>query len=60
MYTIDENELKQLARKWAVVHQDHSGLIFLQGDLGSGKTTWVRHVLKYMGITESVTSPRLA
>lgn len=41
---------------WEVL--DHSsGLIFLSGDLGVGKSTWVRAFLKAAGVKEAVTSP---
>lgn len=32
-------------------------VVALQGDLGAGKTTFVRGMLRFFGITESVTSP---
>ncbi len=32
-------------------------IVLLQGDLGSGKTTFVKEYVKYIGIKEEVTSP---
>ena len=34
-----------------------SGIILLQGDLASGKTTFVKSFVKYLGIDEEVSSP---
>lgn len=32
-------------------------IIFLQGELGAGKTTFVKGIAKYLGITKPITSP---
>ena len=32
-------------------------IILLNGDLGAGKTTFVKSVLKYLGVRDIVTSP---
>jgi len=34
-----------------------SGVIILRGDLASGKTTFVKEMVKYLGIKDEVTSP---
>lgn len=36
---------------------NHATVLALQGDLGSGKTTFTKCLAKILGITESVTSP---
>lgn len=35
----------------------HATVLALQGELGSGKTTFTKNLAKILGITESVTSP---
>ncbi len=40
-----------------VVKNFSSGVIILQGDLASGKTTFVKEFTKHLGIKEEVTSP---
>lgn len=37
--------------------QRHATVVGLQGDLGSGKTTFVQAVAKHLGVAEEVTSP---
>ena len=37
--------------------QDHARLICLSGDLGAGKTAFVKSIAKALGITEHITSP---
>ena len=34
-----------------------SGVIILRGDLAAGKTTFVKEMVKYLGISDEVTSP---
>jgi tRNA threonylcarbamoyladenosine biosynthesis protein TsaE len=34
-----------------------NGYVLLEGPLGSGKTTFIKHLLKKLGVTEPVTSP---
>jgi len=40
-----------------VVKNFSSGVIILQGDLASGKTTFVKTFVKHLGIEQEVTSP---
>lgn len=49
-------ETKKLAKKFAktLVGGD---VVLLNGDLGAGKTTFVKHVAKALGVKEEVTSP---
>ena len=46
------------AKRWAKAHLAlPKGVFYLHGDMGAGKTTWVRQVLMSMGVDEAVTSP---
>jgi tRNA threonylcarbamoyl adenosine modification protein YjeE len=36
---------------------DHATVLALQGDLGSGKTFFVKELAKFFGVTETITSP---
>ena len=54
--THSESETKKLAAEFA--RRLHGGeIIFLEGDLGSGKTTFVRGVAEAFGYTDLVRSP---
>ena len=55
-YRLGENELGPLADEITAMLPD-GGVIVLQGDLASGKTTLVNAVAKAFGIEEVVTSP---
>lgn len=57
--TFDISSLKQLTSVAAALQkQSNNGdLIFLQGDLGSGKTTFTQLFLKAAGVKEPVKSP---
>jgi len=45
-----------LAEQWLPANHQPV-LVYLNGDLGSGKTTLVQGVLRGLGVTEAVTSP---
>lgn len=46
----------ELSKKGSEIH-DHATVIALHGDLGSGKTTFTKHLAKLIGIQETITSP---
>lgn len=52
---IDDTD--KFALNVAEVVADTGGLICLYGDIGAGKTTFVKHLAKYLDIKEKVTSP---
>ncbi len=54
---VDERELEEIAKKFATILFDGS-IVLLEGDLGSGKTTFVRYLVGYLdGNGRKVTSP---
>lgn len=54
--SLDEAELGQLAERLARTVEG-GGVIFLQGDLGAGKTTFARALLRGLGVAERIKSP---
>ena len=50
----------RLARYWRAHPQDANMLIFLHGDLGAGKTTLTRYILRELGVQGRTNSPTLA
>lgn len=50
----------RLAAHWLAQPQAADLLIFLHGDLGAGKTTLVRHVLRKLGVVGRIKSPTFA
>ncbi len=54
-------ETKKIAKEFAQkIKNIHSLIIFLEGDLGSGKTTFTRYVLNYLNIKDFKGSPSFA
>ena len=54
--TLDDT--KELAQKFARIIEDDGCFINLYGEIGAGKTAFVKEVASAIGITEKVTSPR--
>ena len=56
-----EKDLEKLAQDALLLIREkkhnHATVLALQGDLGSGKTTFTKQLAKILGIIESVTSP---
>ena len=48
---------KEIASKLETYPKNKASIIFLEGDLGTGKTTLVKEILKSLGLSEPVTSP---
>jgi len=53
--TLDDT--KELAQKFARIIEDDGCFINLYGEIGAGKTAFVKEVASAIGITEKVTSP---
>ena len=53
---LDEAGLRMLAERLAKAARD-GGVIYLEGDLGAGKTTFARALLASLGVGERVKSP---
>ena len=50
-------ETKHLAQIFASILDENGLFVTLTGDIGAGKTQFVRYVLEYLNVSEKITSP---
>lgn len=56
----DEADTQAFAQRLASHAEIANALLVLRGDLGAGKTTFVRHLLRALGVTGRIKSPTYA
>lgn len=56
---LDENQVGQLCR-CLVADVSVPAVFFLKGELGAGKTSWVKSCCSHLGLTTTVSSPTYA
>lgn len=60
LHWADEQDTRGLAERMARSKALRNAFIALQGELGAGKTSFVRHLLRALGVTGRVKSPTYA
>ncbi len=56
----DEQATQDYARRLAAATQVRDAFLVLRGELGAGKTTFVRHLLRALGVAGRIKSPTYA
>ena len=59
-FSVDEQELYKVVDYINKQIKDKNIVVLLKGDLASGKTTLVKHIVKSLGFSDDVTSPTFA
>lgn len=56
---IPESGLEVVAKEWLQLYPDHR-VFALYGEMGAGKTTFIRHICQLLKVTDSPSSPTFA